>query len=117
MFHDLPILSLVIWMPILGGVLVLALGDRFSRQLSLLASVLTFVFSIPLYTGFDSSTYKMQFQENADWIASFHVRYHLGVDGISMPLILLTTFVTVLVVIAGWEVIKQRRAQYFARRC
>src|SRR5690606_16748319 len=114
---DWPILSILIWLPIFAGVVVLALGsDRalLGKQVALGASVLTFVLSIPLFTGFDTTTASMQFVERAPWIERFNVFYHLGVDGISMPLILLTTFLTPLVVIAGWEVIKLRPAQYFA---
>ncbi len=117
MFADLPLLSLVIWTPIIGGLLVLMVGSDRSAQaklLSLLVSVLTFVLSIPLYTGFDTATYQMQFTELSPWIESFRINYSLGVDGISMPLILLTTFMTVIVVIAGWEVIKKKPAQYMA---
>jgi len=67
-----------------------------------------------LYTGFDSGTYQMQFSESASWVPTFNIHYSLGIDGISMPLILLTTFTTVLVVIAGWEVIQRRVSQYMA---
>ncbi len=117
MFADWPLLSLTIWLPIVGGLLVLVSGDRAadrSRWLALAFSVLTFVVSIPLYSAFDNSTHQMQFVEMAPWIELFQVNYHLGVDGISMPLILLTTFTTVLVVIAGWEVIQTRPSQYMA---
>ncbi|HEU4620526.1 MAG TPA: NADH-quinone oxidoreductase subunit M, partial [Gammaproteobacteria bacterium] len=112
-----PLLSILIWLPIAAGVVVLALGSERAplvRWVSLAASVLTFVISIPLYTGFDPTTSDMQFVEMAPWIERFSAFYYLGVDGISMPLILLTTFLTPLVVIAGWEVVKQRPAQYFA---
>ena len=114
---DLPILSILIWLPILGGLAVLALGDKraaLARQLALAISILAFIASLPLWQRFDPSTAAMQFTERAAWIPAFDAWYHLGVDGISMPLILLTTFITVLVVIAGWEVIKTRPAQYFA---
>ncbi|HEX6995632.1 MAG TPA: NADH-quinone oxidoreductase subunit M [Gammaproteobacteria bacterium] len=114
---DWPILSILIWLPIFAGAAVLALGsDRalLGKQVALGASVLTFVLSIPIYTGFDTTTASMQFVERVPWIERFNAYYHLGVDGISMPLILLTTFLTPLVVIAGWEVIKLRPAQYFA---
>ena len=115
MSADWPILSVTIWLPIIGGLLVLMSGDRapgVSRWAALGFSILTFVLSIPLYTGFDSSTAQMQFVENIPWIPMFEVNYHLGVDGISMPLILLTTFITVLVIIAGWEVIQYKPSQY-----
>jgi len=118
MFADLPLLSLVIWIPILGGLLVLLVGSNRSgleaKVLSLLVAIATFVLSIPLYSQFDMATHQMQFVELTPWIEAFSVNYHLGIDGISMPLILLTTFITILVVIAGWEVIKTSPAQYMA---
>ncbi len=119
MFADWPLLSLVIWTPILGGIAVLSANSDsqqpVARGLALLFSLLTFVLSIPLYTAFDSGTAAMQFVEGPiDWIPQFNIHYHLGVDGIAMPLIILTSFMTVLVVLAGWEVIKDRVAQYMA---
>ena len=114
----MPILSILIWLPIVAGCVVLAIGSdqraALSRQVALGASVVTFVLSIPLYTGFDLSTAAMQFTETVPWIARFNANYALGVDGISMPLILLTTFLTPFIVVAGWEVIKNRPAQYMA---
>jgi NADH-quinone oxidoreductase subunit M len=115
-------LSVLVWLPILGGLLLLALGRsdargpgmRLDRWLALAVSVLTFLLSVPLWTHFDSSTATMQFVERLPWIRSFHVEYYLGVDGFSMPLILLTTFLTPIVVLAGWESIAKRTAQYFA---
>ncbi len=115
MFTDWPLLSLVIWLPIVGGFIVLALGDKLgARPAALIVAVATFLVSIPLYTSFDPSTADMQFWEGKEWIKTFEIFYYLGVDGISMPLILLNTFTTVLVVLAGWEVIKDRVAQYMA---
>jgi NADH-quinone oxidoreductase subunit M len=112
---DMPLLSFVVWLPILGGLLVLALKDTVNpRPLALAVAMLTFLTSLLLYTGFDATTADMQFQEQVSWIPSLNVFYHLGVDGIAMPLIILTTFTTVLVVLAGWEVIKERPAQYMA---
>ena len=112
-----PILSMTIWLPIIGGLMVLGSGDKspgVTRWLALFVSVLTFLVSLPLWGGFDVSTAAMQFEEFAPWIPAFGINYHLGVDGISMPLIILTTFVTVLVVIAGWEVIQYKPHQYMA---
>ncbi len=114
---DMPLLSFVIWLPIIGGLLVLADSQREGsnpRPLALAIAMVTFLTSLLLYSGFDTTTAAMQFEEKASWIAAFNVFYHLGVDGISMPLIILTTFTTVLVILAGWEVIKQRPAQYMA---
>ncbi len=114
---NLPLLSILIWLPILGGLLVLATGDRrapLARQLALAVAMLTLLASLPLWIRFDPTTAAMQFTERAAWIPAFDAWYHLGVDGISMPLILLTTFITVLVVIAGWQSITSRPAQYFA---
>lgn len=115
MVNSLPLLSLAVWVPILGGLLVLATGEGArTRHLALAVSVITFLLTIPLFSGFDTATHLMQFQEKAAWIPVFNINYHLGVDGISMPLILLTSFTTMLVVIAGWEVIEYKIAQYMA---
>jgi NADH-quinone oxidoreductase subunit M len=117
------LLSILIWLPIAGGVVVLAMGSDDNvessrsasvRIVSLAVTLLTFVFSIGLYAGFDNSTAAMQFSERVSWIPALDVWYYLGVDGLSVPLILLTTFITPLVVIAGWDTIKVRSAQYFA---
>jgi NADH-quinone oxidoreductase subunit M len=115
---DMPILSILVWLPIAAAVVVLLLGSQeraeLGKRVALGASVLTFVLSIPLYTQFDTGTAAMQFVERIPWVGRFNAFYHLGVDGISMPLVLLTTFLTPLIVIAGWEAIKVRPAQYFA---
>jgi NADH-quinone oxidoreductase subunit M len=111
------LLSLLIWLPIVGGILVMALGDaRLSaaRWLALLTALATLALSIPLYLGFDGSVATYQFVERLPWIPVFHSDYHLGVDGIALPLILLTTFITVPVIIAAWTSITQRVAQYYA---
>jgi len=117
MTGEWPILSLTIWLPILGGAVVLAFGNRLAepaRWVALGAAVLTFVVSTRLYAEFDVSTASMQFTERADWIPIFNIHYSLGIDGIALPLILLTTFMTVFVVLAGWEVIQYRPAEYMA---
>ncbi len=114
---DWPILSTTIWLPIIGGLLVLGSGDKspnVSRWLALAFAVLTFFTTIPLWTAFDSGTAAMQFEEKAAWIPNWNIFYHLGVDGIAMPLILLTSFITILVIIAGWTVIQKRPSQYMA---
>jgi NADH-quinone oxidoreductase subunit M len=117
MTGQFPILSLLLWLPIAGGLLVLITGrlaPQAMRWLALFVAVLTFAVSVPLWTHFDSSTSAMQFTEKTPWISTFNVYYSLGVDGIAMPLILLNTFITILVVIAGWEVIQYKTSQYMA---
>jgi NADH-quinone oxidoreductase subunit M len=117
------LLSILIWLPIAGGIAVLAIGNddnvasrrsEAMRIVALAVTVLTFVISLGLYAGFDNSTSAMQFVERVSWIPALDVWYYLGIDGLSAPLILLTTFITPLVVIAGWDTIKIRPAQYFA---
>ena len=112
------ILSILIWLPILGGILILSTGaDRsaqLARKIALGFSAGTFLLSLSLYADFDITTASMQFVERHTWIENLHIQYFLGVDGISMPLIILTTLLTVIVVIAGWEVITKRVAQYMA---
>lgn len=112
------LLSLVIWVPIAAGIAVLATGsDRnagLARILALIGAIAGFVVSLPLYTQFDTLQAGMQFVEISPWIETFSITYHLGVDGISVLFILLTSFTTVLVVIAGWKVIEKRVAQYMA---
>jgi NADH-quinone oxidoreductase subunit M len=117
MASNWPILSILIWLPILGGLAVLAVGDQrasLARLLALLVSAVVFVLSISMLLAFEPSSAAMQFSEFAPWIAAFDVNYHLGVDGFSVPLILLTTFFGVLVIIAGWEVIQDKVPQYLA---
>jgi NADH-quinone oxidoreductase subunit M len=115
MLFGFPLLSLIIWLPIAFGLAVLVMGDRnvqAVRWLSLIGSIAGFLVALPLYSGFDPSVSTMQFTEREVWFERLNVYYHLGVDGISMPLILLNCFTTPLVVIAGWEVIRERVFQY-----
>jgi NADH-quinone oxidoreductase subunit M len=118
MIFGLPIISIAIWLPIIFGILVLATGDDknapLARILAMVGSVLGFLITIPLYTGFARDTSEMQFVEMHNWIARFNIHYHLGVDGISVLFILLTSFFTPIVVLAGWRVIEKRVAQYMA---
>jgi NADH-quinone oxidoreductase subunit M len=112
-----PWLSLSIWIPILFGAAILAFSDRHAalvRQIALIGAVLGLAASLPLYAGFNTQTSAMQFVEVSAWIPRFNINYNLGVDGISVLFILLNSFITVLVVLAGWESIKQRVAQYMA---
>ncbi len=117
LFQSLPLLSLLIWAPILGGIFVLMLGERqqqAARLFALVVAILIFLLSAWLCYLFDTAAMLMQFVEHAVWIDTFNINYHLGVDGISVPLILLTTFTTVLVVGACWSVIQTRVTQYLA---
>ncbi|MFN7784651.1 MAG: NADH-quinone oxidoreductase subunit M [Lysobacterales bacterium] len=113
----LPLLSLLIWLPILGGFAALAFGSERANQVrwfALLVTLATFVLSIPLYTGFDANSAAMQFVEKHVWIEAFKIHYHLGVDGIALALVLLTTFTSVLVLIGAWTSVDERVHQYMA---
>ncbi|MDF3880876.1 MULTISPECIES: NADH-quinone oxidoreductase subunit M [Cupriavidus] len=112
------VLSFAIWLPIFFGLLVLASGsDRspgYVRWMSLFGSIASFLVTLPLVFHFDRSTAAMQFVEKSEWIERFNINYHLGVDGISMWFVVLTAFITVIVVISAWEVITERVAEYMA---
>jgi NADH-quinone oxidoreductase subunit M len=114
----LPILSLAIWVPVFAGGVVLLTGcDRNSplaRKLAILGALAGLLVTLPLYAGFDTTTPEMQFVELLPWIRQFDVDYHLGVDGISMLFVILNSFITVIVVLAGWKVIESKVAQYNA---
>ncbi len=116
MSFGFPLLSLIIWLPILAGIAVLATGSdrnaQLARWLALVGSVTGLLVAIPLYCYFDPLMGVMQFVEYHPWIERFNIHYHLGVDGIAMPLILLNCFTTPLVVMAGWQVINNRVSQY-----
>ena len=110
------LLSASIWLPIAFGALLLALGrddnPGAARRLALLGAVASFLVTLPLITRFDNASAALQFQENLPWIERFNVHYHLGVDGISVWFVLLTAFINIIVVVAAWEVITERVAQY-----
>ena len=111
------LLNILIWLPVLGGGLVIAIGNKRSdiaKWVAVAIAVAVFALSLTLWTGFDTSTSDMQFVLDLPWIEQFNIRYHIGIDGISMPLIILTTFSTILVIVAGWEVIQNRPADYMA---
>ena len=114
MMQSAHLLSWLIWLPIIGGFAVLGLNHRatLARWASLCVSILALILSIPLWSWFKTGTAEMQFLERAPWISTIHAEYYIGVDGISMPLILLTTFTPVLVVIASWQNVEKRVAQY-----
>ncbi|MEO8389236.1 NADH-quinone oxidoreductase subunit M [Polaromonas sp.] len=112
------LLSLAIWTPIVFGVVLLALGRdeqaRSVRWIALMGAVISFLVTLPLYSGFALDTSAMQFVEKGSWIQRFNVNYHLGVDGISLWFVLLTAFINVVVIIASWEAITTRVNQYMA---
>ena len=114
--QSLPILSLAIWIPILSGIVVMVFGSNkdpaVSRKIALAGSLLGLLVTLPLIWGFDNGSAALQFVERTEWIDRFNVEYFLGVDGISMWFVVLTAFVTVIVIIASWEVITVRVAQY-----
>jgi len=109
-------LSLAIWLPIFAGIVLLVLGRDAQanavRWVALVAAVAGFVVTVPLITGFDATTASMQFVEDLAWIDRFNVRYHLGLDGLSLWFVPLTAFITVIVVIAAWEVVSEQVAPY-----
>jgi NADH-quinone oxidoreductase subunit M len=112
-----PLLSILVWLPIVGGALALALGNQraqTARWLALTVALATFALSIPLLTGFDYATPALQFVEQREWIPAYDIQYHLGADGISVALIVLTTFTTVLVLLGAWGSIDKRVNQYVA---
>lgn len=118
MITTLPWLSLSIFVPIVSGLVVLFLGSDaradYTRKLSLIGAIISFLVTLPIIAGFDSTTASMQFVEQASWIDTFNASYHLGVDGISIWFVILTALITILVVMAGWEVITTRVSQYMA---
>ncbi|MBS7457588.1 NADH-quinone oxidoreductase subunit M [Coralloluteibacterium stylophorae] len=111
-----PILSLLIWLPILGGALTLAFGDRraeSARWFALGVSLVVLAASVAMLAGFDATSAAMQMVEDRAWVPAYDIRYHLGVDGISVALIALTTLTSVLVLVGAWRAIDKRVAQYY----
>ena len=118
MIADMPLLTFLIWLPVLGGILVLMTGDdqntARSRWVALAFALLNLALCVPLYLAFNADTAGMQFQETMQWIPFLHIQYALGVDGISMPLIILTAFTTVLIVLSAWRTVETKVSQYLA---
>lgn len=118
MLENFPLLSFLIWMPVLGGILVLSTGSEKNaeraRIIALTVSVICILFCIPLYTYFDIYSEAWQFREHLAWIPTYKIHYDLGVDGISLPLIILTTYTTLLVILGSWRTIKYKVSQYLA---
>ena len=112
-----PLLSLLIWLPILGGLITLAFGNERANAARWFASgiaLLALVLSVPMLAGFDMTTPAMQFVEDKSWIPAYDIRYHLGVDGISAALIALTTLTSLLAMIGAWTSVDKRVSQYYA---
>ena len=109
-----PILSLLIWLPILGAVLTLLAGPVYSKKVALIISLMTLGLCIPLYMGFNPTIAEYQWIERVNWVPSLNIQYNLGVDGFSVPLILLTCFFTPLVILSAWRVIQDRPSHYMA---
>ena len=118
MLSHWPLLSLLIWTPVAGGILVLLTGGDehapLARVIALVTSLICVALCVPLYLDFNTTTYAMQFTQNLRWIPAYGIHYRLGVDGISMPLILLTVYTTLLVILSAWRTINQKVAQYLA---
>ena len=118
MTTTMPYLSLAIWTPILFGLFLLAFGNdrnpHIVRGTALVGALISFALTLPLYTDFNAAAHGMQFVEKLSWVERFNVQYYLGIDGISLWFVLLTAFITVVVVISAWEVIETNVAQYMA---
>lgn len=117
MFTQLPILSILTWIPVIGAILALCTGGsrpNAARAIAVVAAVLNMLLCIPLYLAFDPSRYDMQFVEDHLWVHAYQTHYAMGVDGISLLMVILTNFTGLLVVIAGCHAIKKRVAQYMA---
>jgi len=112
------LLSLLIWVPILGAIPVLILGRKCQHQashwLALCIALLCLILCFPLWFGFDASALSMQFREHLLWVPILHIHYDVGVDGISMPLIILTCFTTMIVILASWTMVHRKVAEYLA---
>ncbi len=118
MLASFPILSALIWLPLAGSVLVLMMGGdqnaHRARRIALIISILCLALCVPLWAAFDTNTAAMQFVEHAEWIPSYKIEYALGVDGISMPLVVLTNVTTILVILTSWTMVTEKVAQYLA---
>ncbi len=117
MFYEIPILSILIWLPVLTAILVLWFGEHramLARWITLVSTSISMILCIMMWVTFNTSTSVMQFQEFMNWIPMYHINYALGIDGISMPMIVLTVFTTLIVVLASWTMVKTRVAQYLS---
>ena len=113
----MPILSILIWLPVLGSILVLLCNEQranLARWIALVVMIISMVLCIPLYGNFDSGSAALQFTEHLNWIPTLKINYDLGVDGISMPLVILTCFTTLLIILASWTMVHEKISQYLA---
>ncbi|ARG99154.1 complex I subunit 4 family protein [Legionella micdadei] len=112
------LLNLLIWLPIIGGVFVFLTGDdknpNVSRYLSLFTVILTLIMCIPLISGFDINTYSMQYIDEISWMPALGITYSLGIDGLSLLLIVLSIFTNLIVILSTWDSIQNRVGQYMA---
>lgn len=117
MFNEIPILSILIWLPVVTAIIVLFFGDKHAhpaRWITLISTVISMIFCVVMWVGFNNDSSAMQFKEFAVWIPTYHMNYALGVDGISMPMVVLTVFTTLVVILASWTMVTERVAQYLA---
>ena len=115
---DLPILSVITFLPVIGAIILLSIrGEEAvvaqqSRQVALLVTVTTFLLSLTIWFGFDSSTAAFQFEEKVEWLPQFNMAYRMGVDGISMPFVILSTFLTTICILASRHAIQKMVREY-----
>lgn len=118
MLYNFPLLSVLIWLPIVGGIIILMTGDdrnaEAAKILAVIIATASMVLCVPLFFDFDINQVHMQFAENVPWVKSYGLKYHLGVDGLSMPLVILSTYTTFVVVLASIKSIKHKVSQYLA---
>src|SRR3989338_2006951 len=118
MLNEIPLLSALIWLPLVGAIPVLALrgekNESKARYLALFIALFSLAICAVMAFHFDSNQAGMQFRETADWIPVMHVNYDIGVDGISLPLVILTCFTTFIIVLASWTMVNHKVAEYLA---
>src|SRR3989338_10571191 len=118
MLAGIPILSILIWLPILGSVFILLCSNKkrigLARGIAAAIAIISLLLCIPLWLDFNTQTAAMQFTEHLAWIQAYQINYDLGVDGISMPLLVLTCFTTLLVILTSWTMVYEKVAQYLA---
>ena len=117
MITDMPILSILIWLPVVTAIIVLFFKDsqaKHARTITLISTIISLIFCVIMWDKFSTGTAAFQFVEHASWIPTYHINYDLGVDGISMPMIVLTVFTTLIVILASWTMVNKKVGQYLA---